>query len=189
LGGLEGLVLMKLIGNHYGDVRVIINDLLMNVKNLACVFIPVNKVGANSREYAKKMDEAFASDIPIVTFPAGLCSRKISGKIVDLAWKKSFLHKALQYQRDIVPIHTDGRNSNFFYNLANLRKGLGIKANIEMMFLVNELYHQYNKTIRCTIGKPVEWQILKSISTENAMAALRENVYALATNPEFSFQL
>jgi putative hemolysin len=188
LGGLDGLVLMKLIGNHYGDVRVIINDILMNVRNLAQVFIPVNKVGANSKEYAKMMDEAFESDIPLVTFPAGMCSRKIKGKIIDLEWKKSFLQKAIAHQRDIIPIYTNGRNSEFFYNLANFRKKIGIKANIEMFLLVHELYSQYDKTICCTVGKPVSWQLLKTMPIKEALSSLRENVYALENNPHADFK-
>ena len=57
--------------------------------------------------------------------------------IKDLEWKKSFITKAKQFERDVIPVHISGKNSSFFYQLANFRKFLKIRANIEMFFLVN----------------------------------------------------
>ena len=101
------------------------------------------------------LEEAFASDDQIITFPAGLCSRKIGGKIQDLEWKKSFIQKAVQYKRDIVPVYFDGKNSNFFYNLARIRKALGIKMNYEMIYLPDEMFRSKHKTFRIYFGKPI----------------------------------
>ena len=81
------------------------------------------------------IEEAYASDCQILYFPAGLCSRKKRGIIKDLIWHKSFITKAVMHKRDIVPAFFSGRNSDFFYNLSNFRNFLGIKANIEMLYL------------------------------------------------------
>jgi putative hemolysin len=132
------------------------------VKPLEPIFIPVNKVGsatANREENIRLFNETFEGDATICYFPFGLCSRKTDdGKIQDLDWKKTFLTKSKAYQRDIVPVHIEGRNSQFFYNLARWRKKLKIKVNIEMAFLVNEFFNQRNKKLTISFGKPIPYQ-------------------------------
>ena len=162
LGGLDGIALIGAVGNHRGETLTPVNDFLMFVKNLRPIFIPVSKVGsatANREESLKLFNETFAGDATICYFPFGLCSRKTKdGKIMDLDWKKTFITKSKAYQRDIVPVHIEGRNSNFFYNLARLRKRLGIKVNIEMAFLVDEFFKQRNKQLTISFGKPISYQ-------------------------------
>jgi len=137
----------------------------MNIEPLREMFIPVNKVGSQSKEHAEMMQKLYESDNHLLTYPAGICSRKIKGKIIDLEWKKNFITKAIEYQRDIVPIYFEGRNSNFFYNLANLRKFFRIKFNIEMMYLVDELYKQRGKHFTIRIGKPISWKTFDKSKT------------------------
>jgi len=155
LGGLDGIALICVAGEAGKDIRFIVNDLLLNIDNLKDIFIPVNKHGSNPKAAIKMMDDAYASDQLILTFPAGLCSRKRKNMICDLEWKKSFITKARQHKRDIIPVFIGGNNSNFFYRLANLRKRLGIKANIEMFFLVDEMYKQKGKTINICFGETI----------------------------------
>ena len=157
LGGLESLVMMQTIAEKFSDFKFVVNDLLMFVEPLKPVFVPINKVGKQSRQNAELLNELYASDKQVLYFPAGLCSRKIKGQIVDLQWQKNFIVKAQEYQRDIIPIYIDGRNSNAFYNLANWRKRLKIKFNIEMTFLVHEMFKQRGQTISLTIGKPIPY--------------------------------
>ena len=160
LGGLDGHVIMYLVGNKYGchKYKFLVNDILMNLKNLEDVMMPVNKHGKQGKLLAEQLDATFKSDVHILTFPAGLVSRKIKGQIIDLAWQKSFINKARQYHRDIIPIHMGGENSKFFYRLSNFRKFSGIKANIEMLYLINETYKHRNKHITVKYGKPIPWQ-------------------------------
>jgi putative hemolysin len=182
LGGLDGLVLLDAIGKHYPDVKFVVNDLLMNVTNLEPVFVPVNKHGRQSVAYARSIEEAYASKTQVLFFPAGLCSRKINGKIADLKWQKSFITKATQYQRDIIPIYFDGQNSNFFYNLSRFRTKIGIKANIEMLYLVDEMFKQRNQSLRLIFGKPIPYQSFDSSKTPVEWAeVVRNEVYSLKT--------
>ncbi|RLD82511.1 MAG: glycerol acyltransferase [Bacteroidetes bacterium] len=162
LGGFDGHILMYLVGQRYGDYKFLVNDILMQLKNMHGVFIPINKHGRQGIELAKQLDDAYQSDIQILTFPAGLVSRRIKGHIIDLEWQKSFINKARQYKRDIIPIHMGGRNSDFFYNLANLRKKIGIKANIEMLYLIDETIKHQNETITVKFGKPISWETFDS---------------------------
>ncbi len=162
LGGLDGIALIGAVGNHRGETLTPVNDFLMFVKPLEPIFIPVNKVGsatANRAENLRLFNETFAGDATICYFPFGLCSRKTNGgKIQDLDWKKTFVAKSRTYRRDIVPTHIEGRNSNFFYNLARWRKKLKIKTNIEMAFLVDEFFKQRNKKLTISFGKPIPYQ-------------------------------
>ncbi len=158
LGGFDGLLLVNVLNKYFKNVKVLVNDILMNITNLHPVFIPVNKHGGQGADVVKRIEEAFLSDNQIVTFPAGLVSRRIKGKIIDLEWKKSFIIKAVQHKRNVVPVHVSGRNSEFFYRLSNLRKFFGIKANIEMFYLVDETYkHQYKK-FKIKFGQPISYQ-------------------------------
>ena len=145
LGGLDGLIHLVSLGKIFGDVKFVVRDELLHLKPLESVFVPINKYGKMNVNYANKINDAFMSNSPIFFFPAGLCSRLNNGKIKDLNWKKTFISKAKEYERDIIPIYFEGRNSMFFYRLAKIRKLLHIKFNIETFYLVNELFKQKNR--------------------------------------------
>jgi putative hemolysin len=119
-----------------------------------------------SREYAQQINDTYSSQSQILYFPAGLCSRKIKGKITDTQWQTNFLKKAIEHKRDIVPIYFSGRNSNFFYTLAKIRKFIGIKFNIEMMFLPRELFKQKNSSFTIWFGDPIP---IESITPDKSL--------------------
>ena len=161
--GLDGICLSAIIGGRFdGKIRYLVNDLLLYLSNLRSIFVPINKHGAQGKKNAELIEKAYASDNQIITFPAGLCSRKQNGKIQDTEWKKSFIQKAVEYRRDIVPVFFEGRNSNFFYRLANMRKALGIKMNYEMIYLPDEMFKSKHKTYSIHFGKPIPWQTFDS---------------------------
>jgi putative hemolysin len=180
LGALDGLAFLHVAGQSRADVVFPVNDLLMFVPGLKPLFIPINKHGKNT-ENVEIIHSTFASDKTILYFPAGLVSRKQKGgRILDLDWKKTFVTQAKRYQRDIIPVYISGRNTNFFYNFANLRKKLGIKTNIEMMLLPDEMMRQKDKTIRLIFGDPIPWQTLdRSHSDVEWAAIVKEKVYQL----------
>jgi putative hemolysin len=179
LGGMDGIALMGEVGKVRPDLVFPVNDILMNIPNLNELFIPINKHGSNA-ENIRIINNTFASDIVILYFPAGLVSRKKKGIIKDLEWKKTFLTKAKSFGRDIIPVHIAGRNSDFFYGLANLRKKMGIKANIEMLYLVDEMYNMKDKHIVITIGRPISCGVFgKNYSDQEWAGLLREHVYAI----------
>lgn len=187
LGGMDGIALLYETGKLRKDVMFPVNDLLLNLPNLYELFIPVNKHGSNA-ENIRLFNDTFASDVVILYFPAGLVSRKQNGVIKDVEWKKTFLTKAKAYHRDIIPVYISGRNTNFFYNLANIRKKLGVKANIEMLFLPDEMYKYKNKTIVITYGKPIPIGTFdKSKSDQEWASLLKEHVYKLEANPDQEF--
>lgn len=183
LGGADGLAFLGEVGKIRSDLKFIVNDLLMSFKSLENVFIPVNKNGTNTKQNLQKIEQLYSEGHCILIFPAGLCSRKQDGKILDLQWQKSFISQAVKHQLPIVPTHIDAANSNFFYNLANIRKHLGIKANIEMFFLGNEMFKQNGKTITFTFGKPIESTVFdKSKNASQWAQSLKDFIYQLKEN-------
>ena len=185
LGGLDGLALISLLGNRYNKkIKFLVNDLLMAVEPLRDVFLPVNKFGSQSRAAATQIEEALRSDNQFITFPAGLCSRlQPDGSIADLTWQKAAVVHAVNYRRDIVPIYFDARNSKFFYRFAKWRKKLGIKFNIELIFLPKEMMKQCGSTLRIVIGEPIPWTSLDTRAPKKEAARLRDIVYSMAAVP------
>ena len=185
LGGLDGLALISLLGNHYDrQIKFLVNDLLMAVEPLRGVFLPVNKYGSQSRAYAAQIEEALQSDNQFITFPAGLCSRmQPDGSIADLPWQKAAVIHAVNYQRDIVPVYFDANNSSFFYRFAKWRKRLGIKFNIELIFLPKEMLKKRGSTLHMVIGEPIAWNSMDASKPKQEADRLRDIVYSMAPSP------
>lgn len=181
LGGQDGVALGSIIGKHYdGRFRYLVNDLLLNLPGLKPVSIGINKTGKQSRDFPRMVEAGFKSDNHILMFPAGLNSRKINGKIHDLEWKKTFIAKSVEYQRDVVPIFFGGRNSDRFYRIARFSDKYVKKVNIAMLFLVDEMYRNVGKTFRVAIGKPIPWQTFDKSRTSMEWAKYVEDmVYEL----------
>ncbi len=181
LGGLDGICLSSVLGNIFnGKIKYLVNDLLYFIDPLKPIFIPINKHGSQAKGGVMAVNDAFSSENQIITFPAGLCSRKQKGEITDSEWKKMFVTKAIEYERDVIPVYFEARNSNFFYNLANIRKVLKIKFNLEMLFLPREMFKSRGKTFRIHFGKPVSWHFFDNSKSHQEWADwMKEQVYSL----------
>ncbi len=183
LGGLDGIAMLTVVGRQLGSVKLLVNDFLMNITNLRSMFVPVNKHGSN-RAYKSQIDRVVAGDDPLIIFPAGVCSRKLSYGIYDLEWNKSFIKMARNSGRKVVPAFSGGRNSNFFYNLANIRRKLKIRSNIEMLYLVNEMVKQRHVTLDMIFGTPIPGETFTDTYSDWLWARhLREHVYRLRDEP------
>lgn len=181
LGAIDGVTLGAIIGRQYdGKVKYLMNDLLMNLKGMAPLGIPINKLGGQARNLPRLINEVYESDNQMLIFPAGLCSRKIDGKIQDLEWGKSFVKKSRETGRDIVPIHFDGENSKRFYRIASWQKRLGLKFNFAMMTLPSEMCNSVGRKYTITFGKPIPVADLdKSRSDHEWAQEIRKKVYEL----------
>ena len=180
LGGIDGVALGAIIGRHYDSrFRYLVNDLLMYLPGLAPLCIPINKTGKQGRNFPAMVKAGFESDHHMLMFPAGLCSRRHDGIIRDLPWSKTFISKSVEYKRDVVPIHFEGRNSDFFYRLANFSDRC-LPFNLAMLYLVDEMYRNVGKTFDVTFGKPIPWQTFDKSKTPVQWAQyVKESVYSL----------
>lgn len=181
LGAIDGVTLGAIIGREYdGKIKYFLNDLLMNLKGMAPLGIPVNKLGGQARNLSRLVNEVYESDNQVLVFPAGLCSRVIDGKIQDIEWGKSFIRKSKDTGRDVVPVHFEGENSKRFYKIASWQKKLGLKFNFAMMLLPDEMYRSAGRKYRITIGKPISADSFdKSKSDFEWAQDVRAHVYNL----------
>lgn len=180
LGGFDALLILSKIDELFGEPITLVNDVLMNIAQLRPIFIPLNKYGGHQKDVIEQIHNAYSSDKPILIFPCGFASRRKKGIIRDPEWKKHFIAKSVEYQRDVIPIHVSGRNSNFFYNLANFRTTFRIPWNLETFFLSDEFFKQKNQKFTITFGKPIPWAHFDKSKTKDQWAAeVRELVYNL----------
>lgn len=180
LGGLDGMTLISVCGRYRQDIKFPVNDLLYYVEPMREIFVPINKHGRTGEEARRMFNEAFESDNLVLYFPAGLCSRKKKGVVQDLEWKKTIITKAKQTQRDIIPCYFGARNSNLFYNVANLREKIGVKSNLEMVLLPREMMKKKKSHFEITFGEPISYLHFDDSKNDKEWAAwLKEKVYSL----------
>ena len=177
LGGPEALIIGSLFRQIYGDgFKVPSNQLLMNMKPLKEFFVPVNVISSKqSRDLGVKIAEMFSSDMQVLVFPAGLCARKIKGKVTEMPWKKMFVTQSRKYEKDIVPLHISGFNSKRFFFFSCLSRILKLKFNLGMIFLVDELFNKKGQEFVITIGKPISYTTLDKSKTDLEWAAEIKN--------------
>ncbi|WP_228527674.1 1-acyl-sn-glycerol-3-phosphate acyltransferase [Pararhodonellum marinum] len=181
LGGLDGIAFMHALSPYRQDMRFLVNDILLHIDNFDPLFVPVNKHGSHGKKAAQAIEEAYSGEYAILVFPAGLVSRKQPEGIKDLEWKKSFITKAKKHKKDIIPVYISGNNSAFFYNLGRLRKRVGIKANIEMFYLADEMFAQKGKKVTIHIGKPISYEYFDESKSERDWAEeVKQLVYKMA---------
>ncbi len=149
LGGQDGVALGAVIGRHYdGRFRYLVNDLLMNLPGLAPVCIGINKTGRNGRNFPAMVEAGFKSDNHMLDVPRRTQQPKAEGRVIhDIPWKKTFITKSVEYQRDVVPIHFSGTNSKRFYRIAKFSDRF-LPFNLAMLFLVDEMYKNVGKHFR-----------------------------------------
>lgn len=185
VGGMEAMAFLSMIHRFYPDVISPSNQLLYTIPNIRPLMLGINVFGKNSRETAQKLHTLFESDTQVMIFPAGEVSRRIKGKIEDPVWQKSFITKAIQHKRDIIPVFISGRNSRLFYNIASIRKFLGIKMYLETLLLPREMLNQRNRPVTFTIGKKISYQALTEEKTHSEWAQwVKSVVYSLDEDQE-----
>lgn len=185
LGGLDAMALGNAMGQVRSDIKVMVTDMLLHIDNLKDHFVGVNKIGKTSSEALLEIEKQYAKEQALIVFPAGLVSRKQypegifrKSVIKDLSWKKSFISRAKKYQKNVVPVFIDGKNSEFFYSLSLWRKRFGIKTNVEMLYLVDEFYNQKNKTITLIFGKEIPFELFDKRFTDTEWAEkVKRHVY------------
>ena len=189
LGGLDGMIIAQMIHEsrkEKRELKVIVNELLMFIKPIAGLWAPVNKTGSLSKEQVLQQQTMWESETDVLTFPAGACSRlqriNHTWLIQDLEWQKNFIQRAREYQRDIVPIYFEGKNSRFFYALAYIRKLLRIPFNIEMLYLVDEMYGARGKHFRVHVLPPIPYTTFDNSKTPKQWAQYVKSIVYASNN-------
>ena len=181
LGGLDGVALISVLGKKYNrDFKILVNDLLMAMTPLTENFLPINSYGKQDKDNADALAQAYDGDGQMAVFPAGLVSRRQGREIKDLEWNKAFITKSVRYRRDVIPVWFEGYNSRFFYQFAQWRKRLGLKFNIELIYLPDEMFKSEHKTFTIHFGKPIPWQTFdKNRSRKEWAQYVKDQVYGI----------
>lgn len=147
LGGLDGIALLKMIGDVRSDVKIVVNDFLLHLDNLSDLFLPFDILSQkNRKEGLQGIINALQNDNAVIFFPAGEVSRLTLKGIKDSKWQKGAVHLALKYQAPVLPVHIKARNSLLFYFTSLISKPLS------MLLLPRELFNKHGKSIDFTIG-------------------------------------
>jgi len=182
IGSLDGLAIVSVVAKIHPLIKFVANDLLRVIKGFDSISLYIARFGQINRRNAILINKTLASEAQLLVQPAGTVSKRNPVKISDLAWNKFFIHKAIQYKRDVIPIHVQARNSRLFYNIASFRKIFRIKSNLEMFLLPREMFNKSGKTITITFGIPIAYKTFDDSRTHLEWAQkVREYVYVLGS--------
>lgn len=182
LGGIDGIILIKLISKVRPDYKVMANFLLQKIEPLRDYFMPVNpfedkKDLMSSFTGVKDSMAYIKSGHPLGIFPAGEVStyKLNKAKVEDKPWEAGALKMIRKMEVPVVPVYFKARNSAFFYLLSLLHPSFRTAR------LPGELRHQKNKSIRIRIGRPISVKDQQELETfEHYCAFLRQRTYLLS---------
>ncbi len=158
LGALDGLALLRLVGEIRADVKIIANEMLMKFDGLREQVLPVdNLTGKTGRQQLQAMVDCLQREEAVIIFPAGEVSRFSISGIKDTRWNLSYLKLALKSNSPLLPVHVGGRNSLLFYTSSILYRPLS------SLLLAHEMFKQRNRRIPIQVGQPIPIQELAQL--------------------------
>ncbi len=181
LGGIDGILLMKIVSGLRPDFKVTGNFLVERVKPIKPFVISVNPFENNKGSYTKmggtQLSLAHLSQGGALGFfPAGEVSTKKEGNIyIDKEWNKGVLKIIQKAKVPVVPIYFHTKNSNFFYFLSR------ISGSLRTLKLPSELFNKKNKIIKIRIGQPIKVVEQEAYTDINKLCQfLRQKTYMLS---------
>ncbi|PWK20782.1 GNAT family N-acyltransferase [Xanthomarina spongicola] len=183
LGGIDGILLLKLMLEQREDFKIIANFLLHRIEPLKPYIMPVNPF--EDRKDVKSSIAGFKNAIkhlqeghPLGVFPAGEVSTYKDGKLlVDKPWEEAAMKLIKKAEVPVVPIYFHAKNSQLFYKLSK------ISDTFRTAKLPSELLTQKRRTIRVRIGKPISIADQKEHqSLEDFSEFLRKKTYMLSNS-------
>jgi 1-acyl-sn-glycerol-3-phosphate acyltransferase len=190
MAGVDGVAMVNILATKRKDVHIPVNDIVSKLKNFGDVLIGIDKIGSTGFASLRKLITLYRSERMVAIFPAGLVSRRKNGKIKDLAWQKGFLSMAVRNNKPIIPVFVEGHMSDFFYNLSNFRTAIGIKANLEMLYLADEMFRQKGRKVHIVFGKPIDSSIFskKNKNHTHQSQFVRDYLYELKYDRNLTFE-
>ena len=178
LGALDAMALVRAVLDARPDVRVVVNNVLMRVENLARHFLPYAFSGAPQRSFVTAIGRALEEESALVIFPSGAVSSLTSGGLRDRRWVPGAARLARKYNAPILPVFIGGRNSWSFYVLSSLSRTL------TMLLLPRQIFVQQRRTLRLKIGDSIPATVFarSPFGPSVAIDMLREQVYRMGEN-------
>lgn len=181
LGGVDGILLLKLMIEQRSDFKIIANFLLHKIEPLIPYIMPVNPF--ENRKDVKSSVTGFKNALlhlkeghPLGIFPAGEVSTYRDGKLlVDKPWEAAAMKLAKKAKVPIVPIYFHAKNSPLFYRLSK------ISDTLRTAKLPSELLTQKNRVIKVRIGRPISVKDQEQHETlEEFSNFIRKKTYMLS---------
>lgn len=177
LGALDGLALLRLVGEIRSDVKIIANEMLLGFDGLKDNVLPVDNLGGkNGRRQLVAITQALQEEKAVIIFPAGEVSRMSLSGIKDKRWNHSYLKMARKTNSPILPVHVGGRNSLLFYTSSMMYQPLS------SLLLAHEMFKQRNRRIPIRVGQPIPIQELSQLplSDKEKNRLVRRHLYRIA---------
>ena len=181
LGGIDGILLLKLMIEQRADFKIIANFLLHRIEPLKPYIMPVNPF--EDRKDVQSSVTGFKNSIlhlrnghPLGVFPAGEVSTYKDGKlVVDKPWEEAAMKLIKKAEVPVVPIYFHAKNSRLFYRLSK------ISDTLRTAKLPSELLTQKHRVIKVRIGKPISVKDQKEHhGLEEFSEFIRRKTYMLA---------
>ncbi|MED5509681.1 MAG: lysophospholipid acyltransferase family protein [Pseudomonadota bacterium] len=185
LGALDGLSLLKLVGEVRRDVKIVANDMLMNFAALESLFLPVDNLSKSTRKSSvARIVDSLNNDEAVIVFPAGEVSRIRPSGVRDGKWNSGFLNFAKKTNAPILPIFIGARNSSLFYSASMVYKPLS------GMMLAHEMFNKNSKNITMRVGETIPYQQIEQLPLVKAEKAklLRRHLYRIAKGKKSLFK-
>jgi len=174
LGGLDGLALLKVIHEVRDDVKIIVNDILMNVDNLKGVFVPYSRKRKSIPvSTVREVSETLRNDGCVLFFPAGGVSRIRPDGLRDPKWMAGAFYFAKRFRCPIVPMFVHAKNSFFYYIFTLIHRKLAA------LMLPREIFKKKSSSISITIGQIIPADLFRNTPESTLAKALKKAVYAL----------
>jgi putative hemolysin len=183
LGGIDGVLLLKLMLEKEPSFKIIANFLLHRIEPVKKYIMPVNpfenhKDVKSSVIGLKETFRHLSDGKPLGIFPAGEVSTYKDGKlVVDKPWEEGAIKVIRKAQVPVVPIYFHAKNSRLFYLLSK------INGTLRTAKLPSELFSQKDRVIKVRIGKPISVAEQNEYETiEEYSEFLRKKTYMLANS-------
>jgi putative hemolysin len=179
LGALDGLALLKAIGEVRRDVKIVANDLLMNLEPLQSLLLPVDNMGHGTRKRdIERIVECLQNDEAVIVFPAGEVSRAGLTGIKDGKWNSGFLRFARKANAPLLPVFIGGKNSSLFYGASYINRSLST------LMLAREMFNKHSVSIPIRVGEPIPFSQVDAVpvSTSEKCKLLKKHLYRIAKN-------
>lgn len=174
LGALDGLSILRAISEVRSDVKIVANDILMNLDPLKSLFLPIDLYSPKAQKRnIELIEEAMVREEVLIFFPAAEVSRVTPKGIRDKDWQRGALKFAKKYNAQILPINVRGKNSILFYIVSFINK------NFATALLPREMFSKKSNSIILSVGNiiPSSSFVSSKLNDKAEIKLLKKHTY------------
>lgn len=175
-GALDALALLHAVGRVRRDVKIVANDLLMQLEPMSGLLLPVRVLGGRAGAHSlRAIEAALEAESCVIVFPAGEVSRLGLRGVRDGRWRPGFVRFARRTDAPVLPVRIAARNSPLFYGASAVYRPIGT------LLLAREMFASRRRPLRLHVGPPL--RLDPDEDPKRALQRVREAVYRLGRAP------